>query len=378
MGMISDSDAFELIERMCEDDILGLSESDLLKELRSILTTNPNVVNQRVADCDDFTLLHCAVYDRSIDFCEMLVELNPDLVKIANSVRDLPLHIACSFREKSRDDIIEFLLELYPESINLPGSEGRYPIHFYLEHNDEPEPVLLQSLLKRDQGAVSKRDGYGCFPLHHVSCYCDTVYGFQLVFNSYPQAVYIENSHGETPLDIVRIRSENICGFLESQLAVVNEARQVTTPDDNGQLPLHRALHGNAASLGAIKLMVADNPASLRVVDNDGMIPLHITCQAGSVDVAEFLMEADKESLYISDQKHNFSLHLACLGGKCDIVSSVLSETTHGASLRNTDGKLPIEILLYDADCDRDSHGYVEAVYHLLCIHPDSLVELIE
>ena len=62
----------------------------------------------------------------------------------------------------------------------------------------------------------------------------------------------------------------------------------------------------------------------------------------------------------------------------CDIVNSVLSQTTQGASL-NTDYKLPIEHLFYDANCDRESHAYVEAVYRLLCVYPDdSLVELME
>ena len=89
-------------------------------------------------------------------------------------------------------------------------------------------------------------------------------------------------------------------------------------------------------------------------------------------------MKADEESLNMFDVNNDFALHHAYIGGQCDIVSSVLTQTSQGASLLNMDGKLPIEILLYDAECDQESHEYFEAVYHLLCVYPDSLIELME
>ena len=47
----------------------------------------------------------------------------------------------------------------------------------------------------------------------------------------------------------------------------------MTTLDENGQLPLHRALKDNA-TFGSIKLLVKGNPSALRVMDNSYALPL--------------------------------------------------------------------------------------------------------
>eukprot|EP00984_Skeletonema_dohrnii_P010322 scaffold4008_cov85-Skeletonema_dohrnii-CCMP3373.AAC.2 len=51
----------------------------------------------------------------------------------------------------------------------------------------------------------------------------------------------------------------------------------MTTPDGNGQLPLHTALQSNVR-LGSIKLLVKGNPPALQSTDNSGSLPLHIAC----------------------------------------------------------------------------------------------------
>ena len=374
MSFICSAATNGLIERLFELD--RNSDPNRLTEMRSILETNPRILNVRHFSYNRHTLLHYTILERgSVDFIKLIIELNPELVRTTTTFGVLPIHTAC--RRNPTVDIIRLLLELYPESINLQ----QYPIHTYLERSGDPNLEVLQILLNHDQGAVRTPDEYGNLPLHKVIGMCDTsvVDAVRLVFDAYPQAVYVQNNLGKTPLDFAEEfgYSNDYVYFdeLSFQLLFVVQARQVRIPHRMGQLPLHSAVQNDNVSLGTVKLMVEANPDSIRHADRRGMIPLHIACQVGNIEIVKFLMKANEESQNMRD--NDFALHHACIGGRCDIVNSVLSQTTRGAS-QNMDGKLPIEYLLYDAECDRESHDYIEAVYHLLCVYPDSMVELME
>ena len=177
---------FSLVHRMsfrCSAETNGLivrlfelnrnSNPNRLTEMRSILETNRHIQLPYTSP------LYAILEGGSVDFCKLIIELNPELVTTPTTNRLLPIHI----------DIIQLLLELYPESINLQ----QYPIHAYLEGSGDPKPEVLLCLLNYDQGAVRTPDDFGNLPLHKVIGMCDTsvVDAVQLVFDAYPQAVYI-------------------------------------------------------------------------------------------------------------------------------------------------------------------------------------------
>ena len=204
----------------------------------------------------------------------------------------------------------------------------------------------------------------------------------KLLFNAYPEAIYVEVElfrGTRTLFEYVRHRSQNreygfldeVSSFFESQLDFVRRASRDRAPDENGQLPIHRFLNNPELSLGAIKLMINANPESICVANNQGCIPLHIAVNRGDVGIVKCLIEANVESLTVSDLRGNCTLHHACLAGKCDIINCILRSSSHGASVRNSDGKLPIQLLLYDVDCERDNLEFVGAIHSLLCAYPN-------
>lgn len=201
---------------------------------------------------------------------------------------------------------------------------------------------LLQFLLNHGKEAGCKPDNEGNLPLHIACKNCFSDKTITMVFNAYPEAIWSINRDRETPLDIAERRIEEEpdddleinASFLESQLRLAHQARQVLELDGNGQLPIHRALNSHDATLGAIKLMIAANPNSINVPDNAGRIPLHFSSRNANVDIVKFLIETNKASLSDSDWKGNFALHHACLGRNYDVVSFILKETTKGASLK--------------------------------------------
>eukprot|EP00956_Cyclotella_meneghiniana_P035960 scaffold119854_cov22-Cyclotella_meneghiniana.AAC.1 len=121
--------------------------------------------------------------------------------------------------------------------------------------------------------------------------------------------------------------------------------------------------------------MVAANPSSVTTADNQGSIPLHIACQVGNIDAVKFLMGINEDCLKIPDAGGNLPLHLACLHGQCEIIPCIIEQSAYGVTLQNSENQTPIELLFYEAECDRDSMVYVEAIRCLFQINPVDILK---
>ena len=356
------------------------SESDVLEKLSSFLSTNPNVTHE-VGRLHGETLLHHVAQFRSVEFCKLLVEFNPEAVRVADRYGTLPFHSSCT---ANNVETAKYLYQLYPESIDIADSAGNYPIHCLCDGYYENDLGLIQFLLKHDRGAVAKPDNPGRIPLHiatisqalrvrNIAIDFEILSVVKLVFDAYPEAIYVRRG-GDTTLQIARdLHFEEAVTFFESQLDFVRQSAEDTdtTPDQDEQLPIHRGLYNRLLSLGTIKLMVKAIPAIVNAADSRGCIPLHIACQNGDFGIAKYLIETNVDSLEVYDLEGNCALHHACLGGNCDLINYILEKFSHGASVRNSDGKLPVQLLSYDSDCNRNSLGYVSAIYGLLLAYPN-------
>ena len=167
--------------------------------------------------------------------------------------------------------------------------------------------------------------------------------------------------------------------FLNAQLVYARQAkdhRQMTTPDGNGQLPLHRALQNNAR-LGSIKLLVKGNPYALQSPDNNGVLPLHIACQHhDSADVVRYLIALDTTTLGTVDREGNTALHYACRGANYDTIATLLEAyDAVSVSHQNAHKKLPIDLLWESGEVeDRNGREYVENVFRLLKAYPETVI----
>ncbi len=153
----------------------------------------------------------------------------------------------------------------------------------------------------------------------------------------------------------------------------------MTTRDENGQLPLHRALHDNV-TLGSIKLLVKGNPSAISCADNTGMIPLHVACQHHeSASVIEYLIKMDPTSLHRKDSDYNTALHYACRGANHAIIA-ILTEKYGAVSVskRNAHGQLPIDLLFASREVsDRESVEYTESIFRLFRAYPATVMNFI-
>eukprot|EP00956_Cyclotella_meneghiniana_P022782 scaffold43448_cov51-Cyclotella_meneghiniana.AAC.4 len=355
---------------------------------------HPEIVHRETIN--DHSLLHDAAECRSPEYCKLFLDIDPNLVKSVSSKGRLPFHHACS---KGNVETAKYLYHIYPESINIQeeGRMGRprfYPLQSLIigmvmgrnrfiresrrnrrvvhshPRNEERDVELARFLLRYDQGAVSSRSWdvvNGGLTTLHFACSLEIAALVKLVFDAYPEAIHIRDSRGETPLEKA---GTNMRSFFEHQINLEQQAREDTTPDSNGQLPIHRAVQDGDTSVGAIKLMVAANPASIGVTDNQGQALLHLACQGGNVDTVKYIVGLDEDSLNVPDSSGNLPLHHACMGGNCDVIPHIIEQSTFGATLQNSNKQIPIQLLLFDSECDRNSMEYVEAVRCLFQVNP--------
>ena len=358
------------------------------------------------AETDGALPIHvaCGTGSKSFEFCRMLIEAYPGSERIATSSGFLPIHVAC---RRGNVETAAYLLRLYPESMNVAaGNGGYYPIHLAIEGltvRDNPKTAIeiVKFLLHCDPDTVLQKYE-GNLPLYWVCKIFDmfesrlarirggatqlarvqkvnaAVKIAQVLYDARPEAIFED---GDIARDLPTF-PEEMKTFINTQLTYARQARgytvrQTKKRDENGQLPLHRALRDNI-TLGSIKLLVKRNPSVILTPDNSGALPLHLAIQHyDSHKVADYLIGLYPNTLIAVDREGNTALHVACRGAKYDTIALLLEK--YGAvsvSQSNALNKLPIHLLLEsDAVSNReDDIKYLESVFQLLRANPETVV----
>eukprot|EP00986_Skeletonema_menzelii_P010992 scaffold5514_cov139-Skeletonema_menzelii.AAC.1 len=326
--------------------------------------------------------IHIASWRRSPEFCRVLIEAFPGSERITNANGALPLHVAC---ENNTVPTVKYLHRQYPDAINNAKTNGQFPIHAAImgaKHRDDPAAAVetVQFLLDCDPNQKLKQ----CRgrPLLNFACqmkYNDSNIeaGIQIIkvlFDAHPQSIE-DNSIAS---NIHRWRQE-VQDFINREIVYARQAkdlRLLTKPDEDGRLPLHKALQNNVR-LGSIKLLVKGNPSAIRNVDSNFAMPLHVACQHhDSTSVIQYLLDLDMRTLRAVDIDNNTALHHACRGAKYDNISLLLEKyDALSVSKQNVHGKLPIN-LLWESDAveDRESVEYTESIFRLLRAYPEMVM----
>jgi ankyrin repeat protein len=246
---------------------------------------------------------------------------------------------------------------------------------------------IIRFLLSLDPEAASRATTESSHLPLHLACDSDNINldAVEVLFNSYPEAIYSTDRDGRIPLDIARGQDSGntqVLQYLERQGAYAEQARNpivMNTPLYNrgNWLPLHQALRENA-SIGAIKLLVKGNPNALMVAVQWGAYPLHIACAFASADVVRYLVELDDRCLHICDVHEDSTLHYACRKGNCGVVNYLLDRCVPSVSKRNRDGKLPIHLLCEAAkglkEGGNQPPAYTETIWSLLLAYPETVL----
>ena len=199
----------------------------------------------------------------------------------------------------------------------------------------------------------------------------------QVLFNDYPEAIYKRANDERLPIDMAKDRRHGIAqptvDYLKEQLAHVNEAKK----EPSYRLPLHRALLGDI-SLGAIKLIVKDFPASIHTSNCEGALPLHVACSNSSVDIVKYLVGMDESHLGICDDEGKYPLHYACDSANHDVIKYLMEKNVSSISERTSANMLPLHLLCMSAEVedpdDSESPECTESIWRVLTAYPDAIL----
>jgi ankyrin repeat protein len=363
-------------------------DDEIALEILNLLVEKKCPESVRHTRRDNNLPIHIAARRQSPEFCSILIEAYPGSERITGVDGMFPFHLACALNAVAT---AKYLYQLYPECINVSNNNGYYPIHLAaaspkFRGSSPPETAVevTQFLLDCDPNvALQKADNK--LPLYWVcneatnedapelNAYLKVL---QILYDAHPEAV----ESNEVTSNVGSFCQE-VQTFINTQLTYARQARDqlfMTTPDENGQLPLHRVLRDNATiTFGSVKLLVKGNPSAVRCPDNTGMIPLHIACQHHETPaVVDYLIGLDSVTSRATDFEHNTALHFACRGAKYDTITLLLDKYG-GVSIskRNAHHQLPIHLLLLGNEVsDRDDIKYTESIFRLLKAYPETVI----
>eukprot|EP00984_Skeletonema_dohrnii_P023519 scaffold12609_cov132-Skeletonema_dohrnii-CCMP3373.AAC.4 len=318
------------------------------------LMTCPEAV--RNADNENgFLPLHIASGSRSPEFCCVLIEAYPGSER-TYSIKGgmLPLHLACL---ENNAATVEYLYTMYPDAVNHAPARAMHPILYAITGmSDRDDPTvaveIVECLLDCDPNAILLKFA-DTSSLLHFACWCKREHTDSNLIEVALEIVKIlYDAHPEAIEDITFVLNihhfhQQIQPFINRQLFYSRLAKDhglMTTPDGNGQLPLHTALQNNVR-LGSIKLLVTGNPAALQSPDNSGTLPLHVACEHhDSPSVVQYLIGLDTATLDAADREGNTALHYACRSAQYDMIRLLLDKyDAVSVSKRNAQKKLPID-----------------------------------
>ena len=371
--------------------ISNKKEADAIEILKFLMEKCPEAV--RHVDSRGELPIHLAARNLfsnfSPEYCRVLIEAYPGSERITNARGDMPLHSACIAYSHPT---IKYLYSVYPDAINHSTTRGLYPIHIAIQRIipslglvDPAISVDIVKFLLDSDPNVKLQKWHDVWSLLHFACrqnyHLNVDIGLEaikVIFDAHPEAI-AEKTY---PITDIQFSHRQIQAFINSQLAYARQAksrRLMTTPDDNGRLPLHTALQNNVR-LGSIKLLVKRNVSALRTVENNLAMPLHIACEFhDSASVVQYLLSLDEAALDAVDRQGNTALHYACRGAKHGTIALLLEKCKAASvSKRNADGGLPIDVLWESSAVeDRASLEYTESVFRLLKAYPETLMNMI-
>eukprot|EP00980_Cylindrotheca_fusiformis_P016750 scaffold5048_cov121-Cylindrotheca_fusiformis.AAC.1 len=120
--------------------------------------------------------------------------------------------------------------------------------------------------------------------------------------------------------------------------------------DNEGYLPIHRALAGGnrGAGLDLIKLMVLKANLTILEQTNSGELPLHLACRHCDVSVVQYLIDCFPDVLSYRDRSEKFPLDYALFRETAgiDVLKIVLDKSSGLLSLMDDSGDLPLHRVL--------------------------------
>lgn len=234
-----------------------------------------------------YPLHNAARFSRSLLVTEYVLDFDPFIITLGNNDGTLPLHWAAA--KNTNLDIINCLIEAYPSAIRTADHEGYLPLH---SAGQNLQLHIVKAINAANPSAISMLDFEGGVPIHHACCFNTNIDVVSFMDSLYQKGVSVAQKDGITPLHLAASQnsSPTVMAFL-----IQKYPQAAFAVDDDGWLPLHCLVTRHrddmtGSRIECLRLLLAANPAAIRVKRNDGQTPIQISIASRHRDIVVRLM----------------------------------------------------------------------------------------
>ena len=335
---------------------------------------------------------------------ELIIDMYPQALTMANIDGDLPLHLA-AMDCPHQFEVLELLIERYEGALQTQNQNGQLPIHCCLEHQNNAhrdESITLTTVqilsnynrastnvgIEESDGVTTSDDKLNddstantSINSSPVSSGHDTIPYFDDELNTRLRseissdlckysALCHRDSYGEMPLHIA-CRGLTSCSFEILSWLLECYPESASSTNKFGHLPMHllAASEGHDAEDDVIEncfdLLLNAYRCALYTQDDEGDIPLQCLLTHG--DILPKLMHClvtkmtriDERNFYLMENPYTrqLPLHTACLNGICsiEVLNQLISIYPEALLHFDVDGLLPFHVALESPENCNDS-----------------------
>ena len=269
-----------------------------------------------------WTPLHVACYNQNLRIVKMLLQFGASIDKESTSVIN-PLHLACQVNTRAN-----VLNRLFQNCAKVYFSQENYiaSLHAaYKANNAELVSFLL------DEGvSPNVLDEHNMTPLHYA-CQAATVDVARLLLES-GASVSSVTKEGSTPLHLacqtLKVSTPELVKLLLRYGASANAT------DELGMTPLHHACLSSSPHV--VELLILRGGADTEAATTEGWRPLHLACRRRhnvTTTVRMLLDRGVRVDVTTTTAQRETPLHVTCQRGSWDVLEVLLE---HGANVNAT------------------------------------------
>ncbi|KAK4419962.1 Ankyrin repeat-containing protein NPR4 [Sesamum alatum] len=231
--------------------------------------------------------------------------------------------------------------------------------------------LALGKLIEQDEKIIKQRVPGSLNTVLHLAARFGHIDLAQVIVETWPDMVSLENSELETPLHVacreghleivsllletdpsvaykVNCRQESVLfaacerGNIHVFKDLLNFPRLLMLESDMTTSSLHAA--ASSGNTEIVKEILKARPDFARKRDVDGCTPLHVACIKGQLEITRELVKLDSNLCLIPDGEGRIPLHHAAIKGRINIIGEVLSASLDSAQATTFNGETILHV----------------------------------
>eukprot|EP01038_Epipyxis_sp_PR26KG_P006848 gene6848-9375_t len=155
--------------------------------------------------------------------------------------------------------------------------------------------------------------------------------------------------------------------FESIQLLLSSYPDAVKLKDNNGNLPLHLSII-EKSSIEIIQLLLSSYPDAIKVKNNDDYLPLHLSIiEKSSIEIIQLLLSSYPDAIEVKNYYGNYPLHLSIIEkSSFEIIRLLLSSYPDAIKVNNNNGNFPLHLSIIEISS-------FKVIQLLLSNYPDAM-----